>query len=104
MSEANAKLESLNAPSECCAVAEATPQAQPEVARALPEPIVQPAPEPAPVIENNEIAVIEPAPTPAPEPTPEPAQLPKTASPMNLIGLIGLASMAGSYIRRSFRR
>jgi LPXTG-motif cell wall-anchored protein len=35
----------------------------------------------------------------------KPAQLPKTDSPMSLLGLIGLASMSGGYLtRRFFRR
>jgi hypothetical protein len=83
-----------------------TPEAAP-----LPAPAPMPAPEATPA----------PAPTPAPESTirskpeeaestnmPEqtqqkPKQLPKTASPLELIGLIGLVSMTGGYLTRFFR-
>jgi hypothetical protein len=41
-------------------------------------------------------------PTPAPETKPK--ELPRTASPMGLIGLIGLVSMTGGYVARFFRR
>ena len=63
-----------------------------------PAPVVEP-PTPAPTPSVTE-------PTPAPMPTPEPAkpiteevkpkELPKTASPMELVGLIGLASTASA--------
>jgi hypothetical protein len=78
----------------CCRpepVAQATPP-EPETTIAIVEPM--PAPEVTP-----------PAPTPAPEvvtpPAPiaqaePPKELPRTASPMGLIGLIGLLSMSGS--------
>ena len=52
-----------------------------EVAQATPPP--QPEPQAAP----------EPAPAPAPEPAPAPQELPKTASPYPLVGLIGLVSL-----------
>jgi LPXTG-motif cell wall-anchored protein len=92
----------LGGPSEAV-TAEATPEPLPQ-----PE-IVQPTPEPAPAPEISQV-------TPAPEPQtttetavlvveqPAPAQLPKTASPMSLIGLIGLASMSAGYLTRRFRR
>jgi LPXTG-motif cell wall-anchored protein len=44
--------------------------------------------------------VVEPA--PIPETTPK--ELPKTASPMGLIGLIGFLSVTGGYVTRFFRR
>jgi hypothetical protein len=109
--EANAKYESFfGGPTE--AVAEAKPEAQPEPAivqsRPEPEPIAQaPAPvsEPAPVVENKEVIIAEvtPAPAPTPEEPQKPKQLPRTASPLSLIGLIGLMSMSG-YVTRFFRR
>jgi len=82
-------------PAATCTVAEA-PVAEVIIERAKPEPevevFVEPAPAPLP----------EPAPivTPAPEP---PKELPKTASSMDLLGLIGLLSAAG-YTTRFFRR
>jgi hypothetical protein len=70
------------------------------------EPEAAPAPAPAP----------EPAPAPAPEPqvqqpaqAPQPAPavrepLPKTASPMALMGLLGLLSMGGAFGLRTWRQ
>jgi hypothetical protein len=70
--------------------------------------VTQPEPEPQP---EAQAIIIAPAPsveTPAPTtetaqnteaPQPQPKQLPRTASPLELIGLIGLASMSGSLIR-----
>jgi hypothetical protein len=56
----------------------------------------------APKSEPKEISVIvvEPAPQPTPEPFPQ--GLPKTASPMSLIGLVGVLSLTGFGMR--FRR
>jgi LPXTG-motif cell wall-anchored protein len=34
----------------------------------------------------------------------KPRELPKTASPMGLLGLIGLISLSGSYLTGFFRR
>jgi hypothetical protein len=48
-------------------------------------------PEPAPAVEAPA-----PAPAPAPDPAPAPANLPQTASPFPLLGLIGLGSLAFS--------
>ncbi|HYS25498.1 MAG TPA: hypothetical protein VEP46_07840 [Vicinamibacterales bacterium] len=74
------------------------------------------APIAAPVREAAAIAPPEPAPAPAPEPEPQaaPAQppapaapapeLPKTASPLPTIGLIGLLSLAGALGLRLFTR
>jgi len=70
--------------------------------RAIEEPAIAPA-EPAPIA-----AAPEPAPEPAPEaPAPQVAaapELPKTASPLPTIGLIGLLSLAGAFGLRLFRR
>ena len=65
----------------------------------------KPAPEPAPIAQPTpepvvEYKVVEATPMTAPIPAPEepkakPEHLPKTASPMGLIGLIGLVSMTG---------
>ena len=97
--DANAKLDSA----QCCpteAVAETTPE--PEIERAKPEPVAPPAAvievQPAPVYQAPQITEEKPQ---APE---EPAKLPKTASPMELIGLIGLISLSARYSKRYLRR
>lgn len=77
---------------------ESTPPPQPEAAVTTPQPKEEPV----------EIAQATPPPTPAPqaapapEPTPEPqpTELPKTATPYPLIGLIGLVSLAGYVLLR----
>ena len=70
------------------------------------------------IIPRNEAAIApaEPAPVAAPEPAPQPEpaaevaevivapELPKTASPLPTIGLIGLLSLAGAFGLRLFRR
>jgi hypothetical protein len=108
--EANAKYDALiGGPSE--AVAEVTPEplpepevrSKPEPTPIVPEPTTQPTP--APVIEEKEVALVV-VPTPPQATTPEPTKpkhLPKTASDMGLIGLVGLVSMTG-YMTRFFRR
>lgn len=59
---------------------------------------------PAPVEEKQE-TVAETTPAPAPEPAPAPAEtLPKTASPLPLIGLLGALSLAGAAALRIGRR
>ena len=87
----------VNGPSE--AVAEATPvQPEPEIERAKPTepaPVVEPTPAPIP-----EAAIIEVAPE-APEAMPK--ALPKTASDLSLIGLVGLVSTMTGYLTRFFR-
>ena len=79
--------------------------------------VTTPEPQPEPEQPQTQAIIITPAPTvetPSPAPTtetaqnteapqPQPKQLPRTASPLELIGLIGLASMSGSLIR-FFRR
>jgi hypothetical protein len=102
------------------ATPEPTPQPEPEVrAKPEPAPIVQPEPTPEPiaqptpqppVIEKQvEVAVVTPpAPMPAPSPAPEEPkqtskQLPKTASPLGLIGLMGLGSTMAGFLTRFFR-
>ena len=62
------------------------PEEKVEVAQAEPAP----APEPAPAAE--------PAPEPAPAPAAAPAELPQTASPLPLFGLIGLVSLGVSLL------
>jgi hypothetical protein len=102
--EANAKLESLSGTTE--AVAQTTPEAQcePAITRAKPEPAPEPAVQPAPEPKvEEEVAVIQPE-TPAPIEEPKPVKLPKTASPLDLIGLIGLLSLTGGSVSRFFRR
>jgi hypothetical protein len=110
LQEANAKYESFyGGPSE--ATAETQPQPESEI-RTKPEPT--PAPEPPPPPQVTPAPAPEVTPTPAPEvapsaPMPEtrqekPKELPKTASPLELIGLIGLLSSSGSYLIGSRRR
>jgi hypothetical protein len=100
------EVESVRAPQLAAAPAAPAPEpapAPPVVAEAAPAPA--PAPEPAP----------EPAPAPevAAAPAPEPeapvqegqiAQLPKVSSPMPLVGLMGLLSLAAAAGVRSLRR
>ena len=118
LQEANARYEAVSGgPSE--AVVETTPpavapqpmpQPEPEVTRSKPEPEPEPITQAQPqqsVIEEQ-VAILEPPPAPAPQtepaPSEKPKELPKTASPFNLIGLIGLASMSSAYATRFFRR
>jgi hypothetical protein len=104
--EANAKLDSLQSSNEAVAQAPA-PAPECPVAEA----------QPAPSIEKQQTIVITPAPSvestpsvaeltpPAPMATPEPPkELPRTASPLELIGLIGLLSTSSGYLTRYFRR
>jgi hypothetical protein len=80
----------------CTSTAEEKSQSQPDTMLSKPTPAPEVAP-PAPVPE----AV---PPMPEPEQTPPPKQLPKTASQLDLIGLIGLVCMSGGYLTRFFRR
>lgn len=71
--------------------------------------MVDPAAKPAPVAAAPPAPAPAPAPTAAPAPAPEPAAapadtLPKTASPMPLIGLVGALSLAAGFALRSIRR
>jgi hypothetical protein len=66
------------------------PVVVPRVSRAMPAPAPYVAPAPAP----------EPAPAPTSGVTEE---LPKTASPLPLIGFIGLLAFAGGFVLRQFR-
>lgn len=84
-------------------------------APAAPEPAAAPEPEPAPaIVEERQVAAAAPAPQaePAPQPAPEPRaigtsgqvdELPRTASPLALTGLLGLLSLAGAAGIRAFR-
>ena len=101
--DAYAKLNSLNGTTE--ATAGAQPQPADEVDRTKPEPTPI-APEPEVITPAPQEVTPAPALTPsAPEaPQEEPQQLPKTASPLNLIGLIGLLSTSGSVLIGSIRR
>jgi len=81
-----------------------TAQAQPET---TPEPPMeaQPAPAPEPVPETAQVQPPPEQPAPAPEqPTPAPAaqptEMPQTASPVPLIGLIGLSSLGAALALR----
>jgi len=110
--EAVAKYNSLGGGSE--SVAEETPQKETESATTLTKPEPQPetqaiiiAPAPTPSVETPSAApsteTAQNTEAPQPQPKELPKQLPRTASPLELIGLIGLASMSGSLIR-FFRR
>lgn len=90
-------------------------QPEPDISRVKPTPEPAPvviAPVPVPVPETPPAPTVQPTPAPAPEETspapPEapskPKAMPKTASPLSLIGLIGLVSMSGGYLTRFFRR
>ena len=93
-------------------VAQECPPQETESTAAVTQPEPQPEPQP-----QQQAIIIAPVPsvqTPTPAPTtetaqnteapqPQPKQLPRTASPLELIGLIGRASMSGSLIR-FFRR
>jgi LPXTG-motif cell wall-anchored protein len=93
-----AKLNSVNAGAECCVTpSEPAPEPTPE-----PAPAPEVAPPPVVVIPAPEVT---PAPAPIPEPPQEtPKELPKTASSLDLLGLIGLLSTSGSYLIGFFRR
>ncbi len=62
--------------------------------------VVEEAPPPKPM----RAAATEPAPTPAPEPAAPPARLPSTASPVPLVGLMGLLSLSTGLALRSMRK
>jgi hypothetical protein len=71
----------------------------PRVARIEPEPIAAPSFEPAAV------AASEPEPAPVPVATSgQTVELPKTAGPLPLVGLLGLLACGGSLVLRSLRR
>jgi hypothetical protein len=104
------------APAEPVAAAPAAPAPEAEVA-AAPPPAPEP-PAPAPPAEAPVAAAPPPPPPPAPEPAPAPqitaapepprqvaqAPLPKTASPLPLVGLIGLLSLSAAAGMRLLRR
>src|SRR4029453_16944622 len=101
--EANAKYEAFfGGPSEAVAAATPEPQPVPETITREPEPVAETKPEP---VVEEQVAVLEIPAAPATEPAPveKPKELPRTASPIPLIGLIGLLSMSG-YATRLFRR
>lgn len=74
------------------------------------EQITRVEPTPAPVVEPEPVQPVEPAPVqtaPVTEPAPMPMEterLPDTASPLPLIGLVGLMSLGGALVIRAFRR
>jgi hypothetical protein len=77
------------------------PPPPPKPATPPPQPVLlieQPAPAPPPTT----VATARPAPPP-PAPEPPPAQLPKTGSPVPLVGLIGLLSFGASLALRTLR-
>jgi cell division septation protein DedD len=67
---------------------------------------VTPAPEPAAKAEPpaTEAQPVEEEAAPQPEPQPAPTELPKTASPIPLIGLLGLLSLAASFGLKAARK
>jgi hypothetical protein len=77
---------------------EKVPEVPEAPAAVAPEPV--PAPEPAPAVEPAP----EPQPETQPEAQPQPETLPHTASPLDLIGLIGLLFTGGGVGTRRFRR
>lgn len=93
-------------------VAEAAPAPEPAPASAPPPaPAPAPAPEVVEAAPEPEPAPVAQAPEPAPAPAPAPAQqvaqaeLPRTASPLPVAGLVGLLSLAaGAGLRRIRRR
>jgi hypothetical protein len=68
----------------------------PQVSIAVPA-LPPPAPAPAPPEVREEVAIVEETPA-------VPAQLPKTASPLALTGLLGLLSLGGAFGLRTWRR
>jgi len=75
------------------------PPAPPAVAQAPPPPAVEPPPPPPPPAPEPEIAQAEPPPPP-PAPVEE---LPRTASNLPLVGLLGLGFVAASEVLRRLR-
>ena len=85
--------------------AEPAPAVEPEPAPApavAEAPAPAPAPEPAPVAESR-VAAAQPEPRPVGTSGQAPAELPATASPLALSGLLGLLSLAGAAGIRFFR-
>jgi hypothetical protein len=98
------EVESARAPQLAAAPAPVAPApepapAPPVVAEAAPAPAPAPEPEPAPEV----AAAPEPAPAPPVEES-RVAQLPKVSSPMPLVGLMGLLSLAAAAGVRRLRR
>lgn len=60
--------------------------------------------EPAPVVEAAPVQPVQPVYEPAPLPVQTTERLPDTASPLPLVGLIGLLSLGGALAIRTFRR
>ncbi|HXF26775.1 MAG TPA: LPXTG cell wall anchor domain-containing protein [Bryobacteraceae bacterium] len=56
-----------------------------------------------PQVAQNTPPAAEPTPAPEAAPAPAPAQLPKTGSPLPLVGLIGLLSLGGYFTLRAIR-
>jgi hypothetical protein len=100
--DALTKSAELNAQRQEQVAVECEPPAKVECAK--PEAVVTPEPTPAP---EPRIEVTPVVPTPAPEPpiTQEvkPKELPKTASPVVLIGLVGLATSVSGFLTRGRR-
>ena len=96
--EAQAEYAGLSGAACCPAPTETVVEITP--VQPLPEETFRSKPEP----QYEQPTLEKPAAQETPSTTPEtPRHLPKTASPMSLIGLIGLASMSG-YVTRMFRR
>ena len=90
-------------PAPAPAVAEApAPAPEPAPAPAVAE-APAPAPEPAPVVEESRVAAAQPEPRPVGTSGQVAAELPATASPLALSGLLGLLSLAGAAGIRFFR-
>jgi hypothetical protein len=103
LQDANAKYEAFYGGSGTSepATAEVTPLPEPTPQPEMPTPSAE-VTQPEPQQQQTIATVIVPA---QPAQTPEPAkELPRTAGEMDLIGLLGLASLTGGYLTRFFRR
>ena len=80
-----------------------TPAPTPEPVTPAPvEPAPVMVPEPAPV--QPVAPIVEPAPQPEPQPMGTSGSLPDTASPLPIVGLVGLLALGGALLIRTFRR
>ena len=84
------------------AVAPAQPEPAPAIVAEAPAPAPAPEPAPAPVVEERQAAAA-PAEAPRAVGTSGQDELPRTASPLALSGLMGLLSLAGAAGLRLFR-
>jgi hypothetical protein len=96
--------EASPAPAEPVAAPAAEPEPAPAVVAEVQSPAPAPAPEPvAPAVEESRVAVNQAETQPRAVGTSGQAELPKTASPLMLSGLLGLLSLSGAAGLRRFR-